>query len=436
MSDEPIASPAPGEPEPKEPKTSAPTGADERIDALDILRGFALFGVLTVNLSFWFRTTPNRYRLTPFPFPALADKIADTLLPVLFETRFLGLFSFLFGAGLAMQLERAERSRARPFRFLLRRLAVLFGLGVAHIVLLWSGDILHIYALVGALLLLPLLRRKPKTLWIVSASVLAFPALANFIARMVRLARGRSVNMIVDPAELEAVRAQIEESVRVYGQGSWLEIARLRLIDYGRFAPTIGYSAVMAFAMGLLGIRAWKSGVLQRPSEHAAKLRRAVSVGLIIGWGFSAAQLALENMILPELPLWIWKSSRGLYPAAMVVSTLAYGAAILLLLERPRARALLAHLAPVGRMALSNYLLQSVICSLIFFGFGFGLFNRVGTAAGMLIAAAIFAAQIGLSRLWLKRFQFGPVEWLWRSLTYMRAQPMRAGQTKSAAADG
>jgi uncharacterized protein len=115
----------------------------------------------------------------------------------------------------------------------------------------------------------------------------------------------------------------------------------------------------------------------------------------------------------------------GFFPAAMIASTLAYGALILLALERERSRAILAHLAPVGRMALSNYLLQSVICSLLFYGFGLGLYDKLGSAAGALLAVAIFAAQIELSRAWFTRFQFGPVEWLWRSLTYGRSQPMR-----------
>src|SRR5215207_3256033 len=118
MSDDPAAIPAPAEATPENP---APTAARERIEALDVLRGFALFGVLMVNLEFWFRTSPFRYQLGDFPVRSLADKVVDALLPIFFEGRFLSLFSFLFGVGLAIQLERAERSRARPFRFLARR---------------------------------------------------------------------------------------------------------------------------------------------------------------------------------------------------------------------------------------------------------------------------------------------------------------------------
>jgi uncharacterized protein len=105
--------------------------------------------------------------------------------------------------------------------------------------------------------------------------------------------------------------------------------------------------------------------------------------------------------------------------------TLAYAAGILLLLQRERPRALLTHLAPVGRMALTNYLLQSVIGSLIFYGVGLGLYDKLGPAAGALIIIAVFAAQVLVSPLWLRRFRFGPVEWVWRSLTYWKAQPMR-----------
>jgi uncharacterized protein len=402
----------------------APTAADERIDALDVLRGFALFGVLVVNMAFWFRTSPYRYELSRFPFPALVDRIADALLAIAFEVRFLSLFSFLFGVGLSIQLERATRSRARPFRLLARRMGVLLGLGVAHILLLWSGDILHVYALLG-LLLLPLLRRKPKTLGIVVACMLALPVLGTAIAFIVRLARGVSALRARDTAEFADVQAKLEENVRAFGQGGWLEVAGARLTEYLRFAPGLGVAVLQAFVMALLGIIAWKKGILQRPSEHRALLRRIGIGGLIFGIGFSSTRLAAQGLVLPEVPLWIGRSFQGIFPAAMAASALAYGALILLALEREGPRVILAHLAPVGRMALSSYLLQSVICSFIFFGFGLGLYDKVGTAAGVLIAVAIFAAQIAASRLWFQRFQFGPVEWLWRSLTYGRAQPMR-----------
>lgn len=402
----------------------APTGAADRIDALDILRGFALFGVLLVNLEFWFRTTQYRYHLSRFPYPSLPDRIVDAILPVFFEVRFLSLFSFLFGAGLAIQLERAERSQARPFRLLARRFGVLLGIGAAHIFLIWSGDILHVYAVVG-LFVLPLLRRKPKTLAIVAACIIALPAVGNLVVRLVQLALGRGAVQARDTAALAETRALIEENVRVFGQGSWLEIARARLDDYVQFAPPLALVMIQAFVMALLGVVAWKRGVFVRPADHRPLLRRTLAVGLIFGIGFSIARVALEELDLPEVPLWIWRSTEGFFPAAMIASTLAYGALILLALERERSRAILAHLAPVGRMALSNYLLQSVICSLLFYSFGLGLYDKLGPAAGALLTVAIFTAQIGLSRAWFTRFQFGPVEWLWRSLTYGRSQPMR-----------
>ncbi|HZF53509.1 MAG TPA: DUF418 domain-containing protein [Polyangiaceae bacterium] len=420
MSDAPTATPAPLEAR----ETPGPTGAADRIDALDILRGFALFGVLLVNLEFWFRTSQYRYHLNRFPYPSLPDRIVDAILPVFFEVRFLSLFSFLFGAGLAIQLERAERSQARPLRFLARRLGVLLGIGAAHIFLIWSGDILHVYAVVG-LFVLPLLRRRPKTLAIVAACIIALPAVGNLVVRLVQLARGRSAVQARDTASLAETRALIEENVRVFGQGSWLEIARARIDDYVRFAPDLAFVATLAFVMALLGVVAWKRGVFQRPADHRPLLRRTLALGLIFGIGFSIARVARVALALPEVPLWVWRSMEGFFPAAMIASTLAYGALILLALERERSRAILAHLAPVGRMALSNYLLQSVICSLLFYGFGLGLYDKLGSAAGALLAVAIFAAQIELSRAWFTRFQFGPVEWLWRSLTYGRSQPMR-----------
>lgn len=409
-----------------------PVRADQREISLDVLRGFALFGVLMVNLEFWFRTTPLRYHSTRFPYPGLPSKIVDALLPIFFESRFLGLFSLLFGAGLAIQAERAQASSGRPRLLLLRRLGILFLLGAAHVVLLWSGDILHIYAVIGLLLLL-LARRKAKTVAIVGGVLLALPTVGPFIYAVVQMARGEPPP--APSSETNTVTSEeVDRFIRGYGQGDIVEVARTRFDEFVRFLPVQPFVMIFSFLLGTAGIFLWKAGAFQRASEHASKLRFVLALGLVFSLAVVGGQTVvhmLGNDVKRALGWW-WIATVGLTPLSMMSGVLAYGAAILLLLERPRARAVLLHLAPVGRMALSNYLLQSVIGSLLFFGFGLGLYNKLNTAEGALVVIAIFAAQIALSRLWLQRFRFGPVEWLWRSLTYGKAQPMRAARSAEA----
>lgn len=396
-----------------------PTAPAERIEALDVLRGFALFGVLMVNLHYWFRTHPLRYTLDRHPWPGAANAITDALLPPVFDGKFIGLFSFLFGAGLMLQRDRADARGAGFSLFALRRLGFLLVLGVAHVVLIWMGDILHVYAVVGLLLLFAL-GRKPKTVFIVFAVLLALPLVGGAVTLGVTLAtRGAPAPRGPSPE----VHARLEEAIRIYGQGSWTEVMRYRLVDYVSYAGFLPRMAVYALTLALAGVAAWKAGILKSPAEHVRTLRR------VLGWGAVALAVGLAHVIAGELgwvsAAWLDLVAFSVLPPAQATLALAYGAGILLLLQREAWRARLAPLGAVGQMALTNYLLQSLICSLIFYGFGAGLYDRVPPAAGAVVVVAIYAAQVLLSRIWLRRFRFGPAEWLWRTATYLKVQPMR-----------
>jgi len=392
------------------------------------VRGFALFGVLMVNLEDWFRAHPYRYTVDPHPWPGAANIAMEHILVLFFENKFFSLFSLLFGIGLGVQMERAEARGARAYRLLLRRLAVLFVIGALHVLLIWMGDILHIYA-IGGLALLFFLRRKTKTIAIVCACLFALPVLIGTGMTIARYVQGESG---ITPPDLAEIRATIDKAVQIYGHGTWLEIARFRVTDYidfiGSFLPAI----VHAFAMFLIGLAAWKHGILKRPAEHRTALRRTLLFGTLFGFGMVLALHILITIKAEAGPLlWMRRFSFGFFPAAQTAMALAYGAALVRILERPSVRARLAPLGAMGRMALSNYLLQSLLCSFIFYGFGLGLYDRLGPAAGALIAIAIYSLHIPLSRAWMSRFRFGPVEWLWRSLTYGKAQPMKLALTRA-----
>lgn len=406
-----------------------PIRPEERVEALDIIRGFALFGVLLANLQGWFRTYPLKVTLHAPAWPGTADVLAEYARAIVIDSKFFSLFSMLFGAGLAIQMERAEARSKHPYRLLTRRLGILFALGVAHIVLLWMGDILHTYAVAG-LLLLFFLRRKVKTIAIWSACLFALPLVLSIIVAVVQYVRGTPHV----PRDESEVRAMIQEGVSIYGQGDWLTIARFRIKDYFIWIGDLGPAGVHAFSMFLIGLAAWKRGVLKRPSEHIPLLKRAIACGLIIGVPITVYFLVM-NVLRPTVgPLaWFNRAAMGIIPLAITSIALFYGAGILLLLQRPWGRARLAPLGPMGRMALTNYLLQSVFCSFIFYGFGLGLYDKIGPAGGVLIAVAIYTFELFLSRFWMRRFRFGPVEWLWRSLTYWKMQPMRLPRGPGAA---
>lgn len=383
-----------------------PTGsAGERIEALDVLRGMALFGVLVVNLVGSFRVSFLEYFLLRSPGASALDRAAELAIQVLVEGKALTLFAFLFGAGLAIQHGRFERT-GRPRQLLRRRLAALLAFGLAHLLLAWNGDILAQYALLG-FALLPLLEAPLATVrkWIarlaVVALVLPFLALPGFFP------------------ETPDLLAEIAEANSVYGNGTYLEIRAYSAGEFLRMLPFVASLLPQTFLVMLLGVAAWRVGLLQRPGEHRATLRRVAAAGLPAGLAMGVFNLwtdappILGLLLVPSLTF------------GPIVLAMGYGAALLLALERPAVRRPLAIFAPLGRMAFTNYILQSLVFGWIFFGYGLGLFARLGTAQAVAIGLAVYAAQLALSAWWLARYRFGPLEWLWRTLTYGRAQPMR-----------
>jgi uncharacterized protein len=417
--------------EPSSPARPEPVAPGERIASIDVVRGFALFGVLFVNGMSWFRTHPGRDWLERERYPGLVDAIVTHAQKVFFDGKFITLFAFLFGVGMAIQADRAEARGGRPRWFLVRRMLVLLAIGVAHVLLLWMGDILHVYAVLGLPFLL-LLKRKPRTIAIVAAVLLLLPFVGSIIFSLVRLSAGEPpIRLRTDDRVLE-LHQQIETATRVYGSGTWMEIARLRVAEAVNLAVYMLPSIPQMFVMFLLGLLAHRAGIFADPVAHRRTLRRVLLGGGAIG-------LAIEILrVLPPDPgevspsAYVRAALFGLTALGQTALGLAYAAGLLLLLQRPRIRALLAPVGNVGRMALTNYLMQSLLCSLVFYSFGLGLYNRLRPSVAAPIFLAIYATQLVWSGPWLARFRYGPVEWLWRSLTYGKAQPMRVTQPRPA----
>jgi uncharacterized protein len=218
----------------------------------------------------------------------------------------------------------------------------------------------------------------------------------------------------------QAWRAQAAAAMRVYGHGSYLEILAFRWTETWRMMLPLVWS-VLPRTAGLmwLGAAAWRTGMLRRPEEHRGLLWAVLVGGGVIG-GTTSFLHALA------------KSSGGSPPllgeledvVSIIPLALAYAAGLLLWMRPGRAPGLTGPFAAAGQMALTNYLTQSIILGFVFYGYGFGLFGRIGPAAGLAMAIVLYAAQLAFSLAWLRRYRFGPCEWVWRSLTYGQRQPM------------
>jgi uncharacterized protein len=381
------------------PEHPTPLPATERTPVVDAVRGLALLGILLVNMSFYAQPIAAALRGPP-PATGRLDRIVEGTIELLAEGKSYPLFALLFGFGLHVQLTRAGTS----FRWVqARRLAVLAAIGAAHALLLWSGDILLVYAVLGALAL-AFVRRRPRTLLLWALLLLTLPVAVWLAAASVRHLLGLPPPSPVARPDLAALAAQ---GWQRYGQGSYLEVTRQRARDYALLIPSLLRMAPPMLAMVLTGLWVARRRVLQDPTAHRRWLLGVLAVCLPLGLVVSAAAQRPGGRLLLAFdgpPL-----------------AFAYAAALALLSTRRR----LTLLEAAGRMPLSNYLLQSLVCTTIFYGYGAGLLGRLGPAALAVLAVAVWGGQLVLSTLWLRRFRCGPLEGLWRSLTYARWQRWR-----------
>jgi uncharacterized protein len=406
------------------PPVIGPVLRQERIETIDILRGVAILGILIVNLSMRGFSLPEGLPAHEL-WPNVVDRTVETLILFFADQQFITLFAFLFGLGLAEQMMRAEAGGARFLPLYLRRLCVLFLIGIAHFLLLWDGDILHAYATDGFILLL-FLRRSLKTLLVWASILLCIPLL--FFGLTTRYAITGQVNPYVmnwiQYEDLAEDRQTIEEARRVYSRGTYAEMIKFRAGGLGELLP--GNDDAYILVGFLLGLYAGRRGIFHDVSAHLAFIRRVQRWGLMVGVAGSAVVVIGESN--PSATSVMQNVGRmGLVFAAPAMSFF-YASTIILLTQGEAWRRRLAPFASVGRMALSNYLLQSVICTTIFYSYGLALFCKVRPSLGLLLTIMIWLIQIPLSVWWLRRFQFGPIEWLWRSLTYWQRQPMRVSR--------
>jgi uncharacterized protein len=398
------------------------TPSDQRIDALDALRGFAVLGILVMNIQTF--AMPMAAYLNPAAYGSL-DGIHGAvwvLSHLLTDQKMMALFSMLFGAGIVLFCERAAVSGKSEAAYHYRRNGWLMMFGLMHGYLLWHGDILFLYALC-AFLLFPLRNRSARSLFKLGIIFLAVSSILYLLTgfslpSMPQEAIDEQMMPMWQPGEA-LIASEIASM-----QGNWLTqmSARVPLTQEMQGPALFFWGFWRASGMMLLGMALYKTGVLTGLADtitYHRLLLLALFVGLpVIAFGMfwnDRNQWQITSMFL---------GSQFNYWGSVLVS-LGWMSGILLLLKKRALPALTNRLAAVGRMAFTNYIMHTLLCGLIFYGHGLGLFGQVERAGQLMVVLAIWAFQLWLSPVWLRHFRFGPLEWLWRSLTYWQTQPMR-----------
>jgi uncharacterized protein len=400
----------------------APVAAGDRIETLDVLRGFGLLGILAMNIrAMALPMSSYMYPYGLFEYEG-ANRAAYLFTSVVFDLKMMGLFSMLFGVGVLLYSAKTTEQGRPPRGLWLRRMFWLLVIGLVHAYLIWGGDILVPYALCG-ILVLWWVRRLPA--WALAAGAAAFLTVGALLTfghglaweNMSEADRAQEAEMMMPTA------AQAREHLALM-LGGYVEGVRSRGPDVFMF-QTLFFALFFFWRCGgmmLLGMALYKWGFLdgRRPlRDYIVVLATCLPAGLALA-GFGVSELERVRYALPErAAIDVWN-----YVGA-VLASVGYAAALVFIVNRRVLAGLRKSLAAVGQMAFSNYLFHSLITSLIFLGWGFGWAGRFDYANQLVIVGGIWAFQLVASPVWLRHFRFGPAEWLWRSLTYWRRQPMR-----------
>jgi uncharacterized protein len=402
-------------------KSTGPTVQSDRIVSLDVLRGFAVLGILVMNIQDFSMIGSAYFNPNTYGDLSGLNHLVWLLSHVLADTKFLTIFSMLFGAGIVLMAQRMESRGRKPAPVHYRRMLVLLFFGLAHGWLLWSGDILYAYAMCGFLVYM-FRRRKPKTLLALGIAGVAITSALGLVTQ---------ATMAYWPPESLAemahwwgpTEAQIAAEVEAF-RGGWSEQNLFRFGITANMETTVflTYSLWGGTGLMLLGMGLFKLGVFGAGLPDQI-FRRMIGAGLFLGiplfalgvWYQEVTGWALETGFFGGRQFNLWG---GLLVA------LGWIGLVMLFCKRFPGSRLHRALAATGQMALTNYLVQTLVCTTIFFGHGFGLFGSVERTGQALIVLAIWAFQLVLSPWWMSRFRFGPFEWLWRSMTYLRVQPL------------
>jgi uncharacterized protein len=392
-----------------------PTDPGARLEAVDAVRGFALFGVLLVNMYNFGAYSPE--------WTGALDRFCFAMMHAVFETKSWRLFAMLFGFGFALQMSKSVALGGGKLWFYYRRIAILFIIGMAH-ALFYDGDILMEYALLG--FILPAFRRLPSGVLL----ILAFVLMSAFPVGKAMHSLHDTLPQVDDDASLTL--AELREDHPYLGSLGEIFETNAEVIPPRPWEGLHGpESALAIFAMVLLGFLVGRSRLVHDAAGNTPAWGRVFRWGMGIGVTFAVCEWVLGHYHGYE-PFEGSTASPGiqfvgdvLFAYGSTALALAYGSGIVLLAQRGTWSTVLRPLQYLGRMALTVYLSGTLMFTILFYGYGFGQIYLLGPAATTAWAILFFAIQAVFSAWWLRFFRFGPMEWIWRSLTYLRMQPLR-----------
>jgi uncharacterized protein len=431
--------------------------AAERVTSVDVLRGVAVLGILAANIIVFGLPMNENYSPRLSADPGDLNQVVWVLTHVIIDGKMMTIFSMLFGAGLVLMGSRADE-RGRPLaRLYYRRIFWLLAIGLVHSYFIWVGDILVPYAECG-LLLYPLRRKSARALIVLGILlILVFVLLGTGVGAGIDYIRTTAERVEAakaageSPAEGDAqihefwtqLRPHIEVTREERASSAAAEIAGYRAPYLEIVArrgevllgiQTIGFPLGMLWIVGgrmLLGMGLMKLGVFSA-TLSVSSYRRLVAFGYGLGLplvAYDTVQLLRHDFHFMDL----FRSIVLLNTFGSILIALGHVGVVMLIVKAGRAPGITRRLAAVGQMALTNYLIQSLACTFLFYGYGFGLFGMLDRLQLAGVVLIIWTAQILYSAPWLRYFRFGPAEWLWRSLTYWKLQPLRRAAVSEAA---
>lgn len=411
----------------------SPVQTHERETFMDVLRGFAILGIFIANLGSGLSYYSEEAHVTgPFLVEGWDHKM--TFLHHMFiEGKFYSIFSLLFGWGIALQVKRGMARGISAVPTIRRRLFFMLVLGAMHL-LIWPGDIVFFYALLG-FLLLPLRKFSNKTLLITGGILLLSPVLLyglkmkfpelNYPAQKLMEA-GQWANLELMP-ELKNIKSR-EEYLELMKNQDWWDVLKGNMAGFFfRYGYLFFVSRIpKVLGMFLIGYVVGRSDFYKNILQHKKILYWTIGIGVVIGL---PANYYLAHYMSYYMNDYFQLKTKGLYQTiayALGVAplALAYVGLFMLSFQTAPGKKILSLLAPAGKMAFSNYMLQSLAGNFVFLGAGLGFFGQVGPVWFTIFGFGFFILQVILSTIWLSYFNYGPVEWLWRSATYKKWQPM------------
>ena len=409
--------PPPGHP-------SGPTSGREREPIVDLLRGFALLGILVINVELM--RGPGFYHVLAgraAPVETAADELTNFLSGWLASGKFISSFALLFGVGAAFMVARTEQRGGDPRQLLRRRYTLLLVLGLVHMFVLFPGDILFAYAIAG-FVLLAFVEVRPRTALWWSVGIYAGLAVVSgaFAALTLAFAGAAGLGDGVD-VQQQLFGDRAEQATTAYADGGWLDLLGAHAFEAAILQAGHVVTVPWILAIFLLGYAVGRAGVATDLAGNRRLLTRAAVIGVGVGLPLNLPMGLLGPLGTgaAETVGWVEASATFLQFVAPPVLAVGYLAAVALLALRFGAWR---PLAAVGRMALTAYLLQSVFSVAVFKVAG--LYGQVSASQALVFVVGSWVALLVICPLWLHAFRFGPVEWLWRSWTYRSRQPLRA----------